>query len=227
VAQRSTLPPLMRGEWLPMTYEEFLDWAEGMHGEWVDGRGIIFVPASDRHQWVIDLLHHLLARFALLFDLGRVVQAPFAMRFGPRGPHREPDVLFLAKAHLDRWTPTGVVGPVDFAAEVISDDSEDRDLIDKLRQYAELGVLEYLAVDPRPGHERFGLHRLGSDGRYLLVEPDEQRRYHSEVLPGLWLDPDWFREDPLPPVERLLFAIAGDAYLAWLLRQREASAPDR
>jgi Uma2 family endonuclease len=227
VAQRSTLPPLVRGEWLPMTYEEFLDWSEGMHAEWVDGEGIIFVSASDRHQWTIALLYELLARFVLLFDLGRVVQAPFAMRFGPRGPHREPDVLFLAKAHLDRWTPTGITGPADFAAEVISDDSVDRDHIDKLRAYAELGVPEYLIIDPRPERFWFGLRRLDASGVYRLVEPDERGRVSFESLPGFWLDPRWFEQDPLAPAERLLFAIAGDAYLAWLMRQREASESDR
>ncbi|MEA2512703.1 MAG: hypothetical protein QOJ59_2190, partial [Thermomicrobiales bacterium] len=201
MAHQTTLPQLVRGEWIPMTYEEFLDWAEGMHAEWVDGEGIVFMPATDRHQWVVGLLNELLARFALLFDLGRVVQAPFQMEFWPGGPHREPDVLFLANAHLDRWTETGIMGPADFAAEVISDDSVDRDLVDKLRQYAQLGVPEYLAIDPRPGHERFALHRLDDDHQYRLVESDEQGRYHFQALPGFWLNPGWFTKDPLPTAE--------------------------
>jgi Uma2 family endonuclease len=119
------------------------------------------------------------------------------------------------------------MGQADFAAEVIADDSVDRDLVDKLRQYAELGVPEYLALDARPSHERFDFDRLGGDRRYRRVQPDARGRYHSEVLPGLRLEAAWFQQDPLPPVEQLLFAIAGDAYFAWLLRQREAGGGDR
>jgi Uma2 family endonuclease len=218
MVQQLTMPPRIHGQWLPMTYEEFLAWANGMHGEWVDGEWIIFVGATDEHQWAIAFLYELLFRFTRIYDLGRVIRAPFGMKFRPGGPHREPDVLFLAKPHLDRWTPTGIVGPADFASEVVSDDSEVRDLVDKLRQYAELGVPEYLALDRRSGHERFDYHRLAGDRAYHLVVPDAQGRYHSEVLPGLWLRAEWFLQTPLPPVDQLLFEIAGDDYWAWLKR---------
>lgn len=220
MAQQLTLAPPVRGEWVPMSYDEFLDWSAGTHAEWVDGKGIIFVSASDRHQWTIALLYELLSRFAHIFDLGQVIQAPFRVRLWPGGPHREPDVLFVATAHLDRWTRTGVMGAVDVALEVISDDSEARDLVDKVQHYAAAGVPEYLAIDPRAGHERFNLFRLDAAAGYQLVPPDERGRYVVQSLPGLWLEPEWCWQDPLPAVERLLFQIAGDAYMTWLLEQR-------
>ena len=61
-----------------------------------------------------------------------------------------------------------------------------------------------------------------SHGLYQAIEPDVQGRYHSAVLPGFWLDPDWFRQDPLPDAEDLLFEMAPDAYWAWLLAKRQA-----
>jgi len=34
-----------------MTYDEWVDWVpSGMVGEWVDGKGINFVAASEEHQ---------------------------------------------------------------------------------------------------------------------------------------------------------------------------------
>ncbi len=49
MAQPSILPPPVRGEWIPMSWEEFLDWSpdEGQ-SEWVDGRGIAYVSNGIR-----------------------------------------------------------------------------------------------------------------------------------------------------------------------------------
>jgi hypothetical protein len=52
---------------------------------------------------------------------------------------------------------------------------------------------------------------LGNDRRYAPVAPDEAGRYRSVVLPGFWLDPAWFRPDPLPKLDALIAAIVTDA----------------
>ncbi|MEA2530450.1 MAG: hypothetical protein QOG89_2094 [Thermomicrobiales bacterium] len=58
MAQQLTAPPLVRGEWVPMSYEEWLDWVpDGNLGERVDGKGIVFVPVSDERQWTALLLY--------------------------------------------------------------------------------------------------------------------------------------------------------------------------
>jgi Uma2 family endonuclease len=203
---------------VPMTYEEWLDWVpDGNLGEWVDGKGIIFVSASDEHQWTALLLYQLIARFASLYGLGRAMAAPFHIRLWEGGPAREPDVLFVAMAHLDRWTSTRILGAVDFAAEVLSPDSITRDLVDKLRDYALAGIFEYLLIDPRPGQRWMRLYRLDEGGTYREVESDGLGRIHFEVLPGFWLDPRWFQQRPLPEAEELLLEIAGDAYRDWFL----------
>src|SRR5687768_8003485 len=46
MAQTIPLPPLVRGQWTKMTYEDFLAWApEGLRTEWRDGEGIVYVSA--------------------------------------------------------------------------------------------------------------------------------------------------------------------------------------
>ena len=229
MAQPSVLPPLVRGEWTPMTYDEFLAWApEGMRTEWTDGAGIAYVTASDRHQALILLVASLLDGFAKLFGLGRVSTAPYAMLLRPGGPHREPDVLFVRAEHLDRWTRQWLHGPADLAVEVLSEDTAREDLGRKREQYAALGVPEYLILDARPGRHGFAYLRLDEAGHYLAVAPDAQGRYQSAVLPGFWLDPEWFRQDPLPDVEDLLLAIAPEVYETRLLAKIRArrSAPE-
>ena len=119
-----------------------------------------------------------------------------------------------------------VYGAPDLVIEVLSEDTAREDLGRKRDEYEALGVAEYVLLDARPGRQEFPYLRLDDTGRYQPVAPDGRGRYHSAVLPGFWLDPDWFRPDPLPDVEDLLLAIAPDAYEAWLLakiRSRSAA----
>ncbi len=50
MAQPSTLPPPVRGQAFPMTWEEFLIWSpdEGQ-SEWIAGEGIAYGSNSERH----------------------------------------------------------------------------------------------------------------------------------------------------------------------------------
>jgi Uma2 family endonuclease len=97
-------------------------------------------------------------------------------------------------------------------------------LVYKRAEFERAGIPEYPIVDTRPGQYGFAYLRLDADGRYQSVEPDDEGRYHSAVLPGFWLDPRWFWQDPLPDPNRLMLQIAPDAYrryLAWLLAEAE------
>lgn len=92
--------------------------------------------------------------------------------------------------------------------ELISDESARRDRIDKLAEYGAAGVPEYWLFDPRPRQHRAEFYRLGAEGRYEAVLADAEGRYHSLVLPGFWLKPDWLWQDPLPKPAALLAMIA-------------------
>lgn len=228
MVQSAILPPLVRGKWTPMTYEEFLAWApEGVRTEWTDGEGIAYVSNSDRHQWMIALFANLLTGFADLFGLGRVVTAPYPVILRPGGPHREPDVMFVAGDRLDQWTHQRFYGAPDFAFEALSDETAVEDRGRKRREFERAGTREYLMMDARPNRFDFDFLRLDTTGHFQDVEPDEQGRYHSDVLPGFWLKPEWFRRDPLPDHHDLLYAIAGRAYDEWLAAKRRAWLTDQ
>ena len=206
---QTVTPPAAQEQRIAMTYEEFLAWGEeSQQMEWVDGEVIVFMPPTDKHQAVIVFLTTLLAAFVDLFDLGAVRVAPFEMRVQPDGASREPDVLFVAREHLDRLTPERLAGPADLVIEVISDSSLRRDRTDKFYEYQEAGVLEYWLFDPRPGKERADFWHLTAQGKYEPVLPDAEGRYHSAVLPGFWLRPDWLWQNPLPNAVATMAAIA-------------------
>jgi len=201
---------ITREKRLKMSYEEFLAWSgEDTHAEWVDGEVVVFMPPKDRHQAIVGFLHIVLSLFANLFNLGVVRVAPFEMRVRPDGPAREPDLLFIARDHLDRLTPERLEGPADLVVEVISDDSVARDRADKFYEYQEAGVREYWLIDPRPDKERADFYQLTPEGRFQAALPDADGRYHAAVLPDFWFRPDWLWQETLPDPLTALAEIRG------------------
>jgi Uma2 family endonuclease len=199
-------------ERLTMSYEEFLAFGEDTtHAEWVEGEVIVLMPPKTVHARTASFLLRLLSFYADLRDLGEVIAAPFEMRILPGRSSREPDILFVAREHLDRLTAERLDGPADLVVELISDDSVARDRADKFYEYQEAGVGEYWIVDPRPGKQRVDFFHLAPDGKYQALLPEAGGRYHSPTLPGFWLSPDWLWQDPLPKPLTLLMTIAPDA----------------
>ena len=218
MVQQATRPPLVRGRWYPMTWEEFLAWTLEGKTEWVDGEGIAYVSTSRRHAKMVYFWTKLLGRFIDVFNLGEIYFDEFVMRLPSRPSGREPDVLVVLAENVGRVGEKWLEGPADFVTEFLSEDDPDRDRIIKLAEYEREGVPEYLWVDSRLGHHDFRFYRRGDNGRYSLVAPDEEGHYHSEVLPGFWFDPAWFWQDPLPDVDRLMLRIAPQAYRRYLVQ---------
>lgn len=185
-----------------MTYEEFLEWAEGMRAEWVDGEVILMSPVSFTHQYVAEFLAASLRVFAEENNLGQVLTAPFQMRLRARPSGREPDAIFIARDRLDKLQNAYLDGPADLAIEIISPDSRARDRGDKYYEYEQAGVREYWLIDPARKQAEF--YRLGSNGIYSAVTIGDDGIFHSSVLEGLWLKVDWLWQEPLPTLMSVL-----------------------
>lgn len=208
---------------LRMSYEEYVAWAgEAVQAEWVNGEVVVQMPPKLRHQEVVAFLMSFLDLFTRLFRLGTLLAAPFEMRATPDGPAREPDLLFVAQEHRDRLTEHRLSGPADLVIEIISDDSVARDRTDKFYEYQAAGIREYWLIDPRPGRERTDFYVLDAHGRYRAVPLDAAGRYHSTVLPGLWLREEWMLAAEPPNPLQVLAQIVGTPTL---LEAMEASVP--
>jgi Uma2 family endonuclease len=206
-----------------MTYEEFLDWAdEDTLAEWVDGKVEMTSPAGLRHQDLGDFLGGVLSAFVRLYDLGKVVSAPFQMKLPHSG--REPDVLFVATAYLGRLQPTILDGPADLVVEILSPESVGRDRGNKFFEYQEARIPEYWLIDPITQRAEF--YQLDAQGVYTLVTPPASGLYRSPTLPGFWLSVAWLWQDPLPPVERTMLSIDPDAYGRFLLEELRQQGVD-
>lgn len=202
-----------------MTYEDFLEWAdEDTFAEWVDGEVIMASPASLGHQQIVAFLGGVLGQFVAFRGLGVVVLAPFQMKLRNG---REPDVLFLAKEHMDRLQPTYLNGPADLVIEVTSPESADRDRGEKFYEYASGGVPEYWLIDPIRRWCEF--YRVDRD-HYDLAFQGERGRYDAGSVSGFWVDVAWLWQTPLPSSEDVLLTVAGADYAHHLLeriRQRD------
>jgi Uma2 family endonuclease len=192
----------------------------------VDGEGIAYVSNSERHVAIAVFLTELLGRYVRMLSLGRLFLENMLLRLPERPSGRMPDLFVIAKDELDRVRRQWVDGPALLAVEIVSEESAARDLVETRAEYERAGVAEYLTVEARTGRE--GVTYLGLDtaGRYQPIAPDAQGRLHSTALPGFWLHPVWFRQDPLPEVDDLLLTIAPETYEAWLLariRSRRAA----
>lgn len=208
-----------------MTYEEFLGWAdEDTLAEWVDGKVVMTSPASARHQDLVIFMQNILAPYAAIHDLGRIMIAPFQMKLPLSG--REPDVLFLARQHLGRLREARIDGPADLVIEVVSPESRVRDRGEKFYEYAEGGVPEswleyaeggvpeYWLLDPELEQAEF--YQRDARGHYHFIAPDAEGIYRSMALPGFWLRAAWLWRQPLPDPVQTLLEIDRDAYLRYL-----------
>lgn len=204
-----------REQRLRLGYAEFVARIdESAHAEWADGEAIIFMSPKERHQALVNLLSTLITLFAEWLHRGIVHSAPYEMRVTPDGPAREPDLLFIARDHLDWVTADGLTGPADLVIEIVSEESLRRDRADKFYEYQEAGISEYWLFDPRPRRQRADFYRLNASGQYEPVPLDGEGRYHSAVLPGFWLEPEWLRQEQLPTVLALIALIAPQLFNA-------------
>jgi Uma2 family endonuclease len=184
---------------LRMTYEEFLDWLDDdKHAEWVNGEVIMHSPVSLHHAELGGFLLTLMTFFVEVRQLGKIAYDPFQMKIGPDFPSRAPDILFVANANLHRLKNHGLEGPADLVVEIVSPESRGRDRGDKYDEYERGGVPEYWLLDPQ--RKRYEFNLLGEDGFYALAPLGPDGVFRSRALEGLWLDMNWLKQEPLPPV---------------------------
>jgi Uma2 family endonuclease len=144
-----------------------------------------FLPMpTTTHQMIVVYLYRTLAAFVEPLKLGMPLVAPLRVRI-LKGKYREPDVVFMLKAHAARIREEFWEG-ADLVMEVVSDDDRRRDLETKRLEYAQAKIPEYWIIDPQQAL----ITVLRLDGDHYLVDgeyrPGEQAR--SVILAGFTVD---------------------------------------
>jgi Uma2 family endonuclease len=174
-------PP--QGQWSEDEYLELSDRASRLI-ELSNGKLEVLDMPTDPHQYTVGELFFRLKLFLQNHPLGELRVAPLPVRLWP-GRVREPDLMYLSNAHLDRITPD-YWGVPDLVVEVHSPGSRSRDKHLKYEEYAQANIPEYWIVDTDAKtidvyHLRQTAYELKQ--HYGLGEP-----LTSDQLPGLELN---------------------------------------
>lgn len=129
--------------------------------EYTDGNIEVLPMPTEEHQSILRFVF--LAFFTYLQPLGgQVFFAPLRVRIREY-KFREPDLLLMLDAADPRRSNRFWYG-ADLVLEVVSEDKPERDLVEKVRDYAEARIPEYWIVDPLAAS--ITVLRL-EDGRYV------------------------------------------------------------
>jgi Uma2 family endonuclease len=175
------------------SYADYLRWPQGERWELIDGEACAMSPApTRRHQAISREIGRQIANYLLGRDC-EVYSAPFDVRL-PDSPAADddetwtvvqPDIAVICdRSRLD---DRGCRGAPDWMIEILSPDSAQRDLRDKLALYERHGVREYWVVDP--SHQVVEVFRQGEGSGYgkpVVFGPKDKAL--SSVLPELAID---------------------------------------
>lgn len=186
-----------------MSYDDFLAWKpDDLYVEYVDGRLDEKPIVNFDHQQALIFLSTLLIAFVEHYDCGEVIAGPFQMHLATIDRGREPDVVFIAKANIDRIKDNYLDGPADLAVEIVSPGGAIRDRGEKYAEYEAAGVREYWIIDPAVRRADFFV--LDADGRYNRAAIDNAGIYRSTILDGFWIEVNGLWQRPLPSIPTVL-----------------------
>ena len=167
----------LQGFWTEEQYLKLTD-RTNHFVEFTDGF-IEFPPMpTDKHQAILAFLFELFLLF-IRPQGGKVRFAPLRLQIRP-GKYREPDILLVRDAHDPRRQNRFWLG-ADLVVEVVSPDDPERDTVEKVTDYAEVGIPEYWIVNPEvetitvltlqgEAYATHGVFRRGESAGSLLLE---------------------------------------------------------
>lgn len=155
-----------------------------MRREIMEGELVVSPAPETIHQ---EIAVHLLA---IIYEWakthgGKVYTAPVDVVFSANDVV-EPDIVFVAKAHLNKITKKNIQGAPDLAVEILSPSTRKVDETIKLRRYGEFGVGEYWIVDPDARLVRvYRQTQAGAFGKPLLLAAENGDILTSPLFAGL------------------------------------------
>lgn len=183
------MPPVEAGAHLDQKtfHERYQAMPPDFRAELIGGVVVVPSPLTSKHgryharviQWLGD--YEAETPGTALFDNTTVILGPYGEPQPDASVIIQPDCGGQARLNEDDY----IEGPPELIVEVASS-SESYDLHEKLHDYEEAGVREYIVVLIRNQQVRwFWL----DSGKYREIAGDTEGILRSRTLPGLWLDP--------------------------------------
>jgi Uma2 family endonuclease len=185
VIYETETPPAPRSDLGPYRRADYLALPDEPRCELLYGRLLVMTAPTLRHQGIVGEIFRLVADFRDRRG-GHAFVSPVDVELADHSIV-QPDVVYIAPTRSSLLT-TRVEGAPDLVVEILSPTTARRDLGEKLRLYAETGVLEYWIIDPGPGTFEF----LEREGGAFRIRLPEGGIYRSAVIAGLELDVEAF-----------------------------------
>jgi Uma2 family endonuclease len=184
------------------TFTEFCNQIpEGLKADLIEGVIHVASPDNIEHFDINAWCHAILRNYLHVRKLkGRLFGYRIAFRLDDENAP-EPDLAYVRPEHAHLIEKNCIKGPPDWAVEIVSPSSVERDYHKKRAQYERFGVTEYWIIDPL--EESMTCFRLGKTGKYKEVRPRDGK-IASQVIPGFWIKPEWCWKSPLPDEDELL-----------------------
>ncbi|MCX7925072.1 MAG: Uma2 family endonuclease [Fimbriimonadales bacterium] len=172
----------------PVSFEEFIEWLdEDTHAEWVDGKVILKMPVSVKHQdenrYLLKLLSAWLEDY---HSFGEVYHPPLQVKLdllsGARRS-REPDIVVILNDRLSQLTEQYFDGAPNLIVEILSPTTRAVDRSEKFAEYEAACVPEYWIIDPDREYAEFW--QLEEIGAYRAAFCGERRRLSQSRAAGL------------------------------------------
>lgn len=154
-----------------VSFEEWMEKYAEDHTEWVEGVVIKMSPVTLMHVKISRFLIVLLSEFLKRTGMGQLLFSPFVMKIKPDSSAREPDLQIVLNEHASIIQETMVKGAADVVIEIVSKESQNRDLVDKYEEYEKGGVREYWIFNPL--RKQVDFYALGDDELYKRIEPKD------------------------------------------------------
>ncbi|MBM4072270.1 MAG: Uma2 family endonuclease [Planctomycetes bacterium] len=171
-----------QGAWTEEQYLRLTDYTSRLI-EFTDGYLEVLPMPTDRHQSILAYLFLAFNSF-LQPRGGKVHFAALRVRIRER-KFREPDLLLLLRADDPRREDRFWLG-ADLVLEVVSKKKPERDLVDKVVDYAEARIPEYWIVNPLT--ETITVYRLDGDAYVIAGVYTRGQTATSVLLTGFGVD---------------------------------------
>jgi Uma2 family endonuclease len=146
------------------------------------GELITMPRPKPKHNHAIHYIGHIVDRWVRHLNLGLVFFDNDLILDEENALVYAPDLMFLAKNHLDQYHDEFVYGPVDLAVEILSPSERPFLQNRKFTDYERYGIPWYWIVDPLAEEPTLREHQL-VDGKYIC---------RSEIAGAEWFEPGLF-----------------------------------
>ena len=189
----------------PISFERFLDMAEGRFMELVGGIIVEKPMIQLDHELCTRWLYSIIWPYAQKRGLGQMLSSRIMVKTADFGG-RMPDLLFVRQERMEIVQQRSVYGAPDLIIEVASPNDYPADFRALEVDYFQLGVPEFVLVHLRKQELRF--MRRGAEGYTETIVKEGPVTFAA--LPGLTLQAEWILREPRPDVVDTLNALLAE-----------------